>query len=87
MRLISVEQDLTSCFLAAEGGRARGFVGTLVALASENQTVVIIAVISLICSFCCCCCKMAMKQSSDSDSDFDSDSEIELFPQSVSSRV
>ena len=76
MSPIWVEQVLTSYFLAAEGGRARGFVGTIVALTSENPTIVIIAVISLISGIFCACCKMAMA---------DSDSEIEL--QSVSSRV
>ena len=74
MSPIWVEQVLTSYFLAAEGGRARGFVGTIVALTSENPTIVIIAVISLISGIFCACCKMAM-----------ADSEIEL--QSVSSRV
>ena len=84
MSPIWVEQVLTSYFLAAEGGRARGFVGTIVALTSENPTIVIIAVISLISGIFCACCKMAMKKSSDSDTD------KELFgqsPQSVSSRV
>ena len=85
MSPIWVEQVLTSYFLAAEGGRGRGFLGAIGALTSENPTVVIIAVISLICSFCCCCCcKMAMKKSSDSDTDKEL---FEQSPQSVSSRV
>ena len=59
---------LTSYFLAAQGRRGGGL-GAVAGLFSGNETVVIIAVCSIVLGCCCCCCKMAMKMSSDSDSE------------------